>query len=140
MINTSGKITRLAGIVALAMFIAPVSAHHSVAGQFDVNNPMAWEGVVTKVDWINPHIYLYVDVTDAGGAVTEWRLETVPPAMMRRAGISKKNLQGIGEIVSIRGLPARDGTRNLGFISTITFPDGHYYQLDRNPDTHKPEH
>jgi hypothetical protein len=129
-------------VVAVSMFATAVTtpslAHHSVAGQFDWYDPLLWEGVVKRVDWINPHIYIYVDVVDENGEVSEWRLETLPPAMMRRAGISKKDLQGTGDVLKIEGIPARDGTRHLGFITRITFPDGHFYQLDRDRTAHRP--
>lgn len=104
-------------------------AHHSVSGQFDMSETVTWTGVISSVDWINPHIYVHLDVTDDAGAVTTWQLETVPPAMMRRAGLSSAKLLGDGETVIIEGLRARNGTENLGYIFKITYPDGRYYQL-----------
>lgn len=124
-------------ITLILAALIPAAAHHSVAGQFDYRNSVKLEGIVTKVDWINPHIYIYLDVKDGNGTVTEWRMETLPPAMMRRVGISKKDLQATGETLVIDGLSARDGTRHLGFITRITFPDGHYYQLDRDPNAER---
>jgi hypothetical protein len=117
-----------AAAVALAGATAAV-AHHSVAGQFDMSEPVTWTGVISSVDWINPHIYIHLDVADEGGVVTTWALETVPPAMMRRAGLSSATLLGDGETVTIEGLRARDGTENLGYILKITYPNGRYYQL-----------
>lgn len=106
------------------------SAHHSVAGQFDMSQPVTWTGVISSVDWINPHIYVHLDVTDqASGETTTWMLETVPPAMMRRAGLSSAKLVGDGEPVTIEGLRARSDVENLGYILKITYPDGTYYQL-----------
>ena len=135
---SSGKIILFIAGFITASFTNVSVAHHSVAGQFDWYSPLLWEGVVTKVDWINPHIYLYVDVTDEKGVVNEWRLETLPPAMMRRVGIGKKDLQGTGDVLKIEGLAATDGTAHLGFITRITFPDGHFYQLDRDRSKHRP--
>ena len=122
----------LAAAAAAAATSAAALAHHSVAGQFDVTQPMTWTGVISEVEWINPHIYLHLDVTDEDGAVTTWRLETAPPAMMRRGGLTKEMVMGDGAPVEIRGIPARLEDRNMGFIYRITYADGHYYQL--SPD------
>lgn len=106
-----------------------VTAHHSVAGQFDMNKTREWTGVIVDVDWINPHSYVYLEVTEDDGSVSTWRLETLPTAMFRKAGISQAMLRGDGQQVTIEGLPARDGTENLGYILRITYEDGHFYQL-----------
>jgi hypothetical protein len=120
----------LAALTAL-LAATPVSfAHHSVAGQFDVSKPMTLKGQVSKVDWINPHIYLHLDVKDEKGTVTTWALATLPTAMMRRAGLTKASFQGKpGETVTVDALPARDGTRHLGWMTKITYEDGHFHQL-----------
>lgn len=109
--------------------LSAAPAHHSVSGQFDMSETVTWTGVISSVDWINPHIYVHLDVTDEDGGVTTWQLETVPPAMMRRAGLSSQKLIGDGETVTIEGLRARNGTENLGYILKISYPDGRYYQL-----------
>ena len=117
--------------VALVVLAAgsSVSTHHSVAGQFDVTRTITLSGVVTKVDWMNPHIYLHLDARDESGAVTAWALETLPTAMMRKAGLTKDHVTGkSGEVVTVTARPARDGRKN-GWILRITYPDGHYYQL-----------
>ena len=118
--------------VALLVMLAAgssVSTHHSVAGQFDVTRTITLSGVVTKVDWMNPHIYLYLDARDESGAVTSWALETLPTAMMRKAGLTKDHVAGkSGEVVTVTARPARDGRKNA-WILRITYPDGHYYQL-----------
>jgi hypothetical protein len=122
----------LAGAAAtLALLaVAAVSAHHSVPGQFDVSKPMNLTGTISKVDWINPHIYVHLDVKDGKGAVTTWALATLPTAMMRRSKITRASLTGKpGEVVTIRAVPARDGTRNLGWINKITYADGRFIQL-----------
>ena len=92
---------------------ASVSAHHSVSGQYDSSKPLTLTGVISKVDWINPHIYLHLDVKDKDGAVTTWTLSTLPTAMMRRAGLTKETLQGQpGEVVTITAIAAR-GTASI---------------------------
>lgn len=128
----SAQFARRCALAAGAAAIAGAGtalAHHSVAGQFDMTETVTWQGVVSSVDWINPHIYIHLDVTDADGEASTWALETVPPAMMRRAGLSSATLIGDGETVTIEGLRARDGTERLGYILKITYPDGRYYQL-----------
>ncbi len=115
---------------SLAAAAGPAArAHHSVSGQFDVSQKIVWEGVITAIDWINPHIYVHLDVADEAGEVTSWRLETAPPAMMRRGGLTKEMMLGDGEPVVIEGYPGRREGQNMGFIQKITYSDGHYYLL-----------
>ena len=105
-------------------------AHHSVPGQFDVSKPMTLKGVISKVDWINPHIYVHLDVKESDGTTNTWALATLPTAMMRRAGLTRESLQGkAGEEVTITAVPARDGSKHLGWINKITYADGHLIQL-----------
>jgi len=126
---------RLAVLVTatLVVMTATTSAHHSVSGQYDSAKPLTLTGVITKVDWINPHIYLHLDVKEKDGAVTSWTLSTLPTAMMRRAGLTREALQGKpGEVVTVSAIAARDETRRLGWISKITYADGHHVQLGRD--------
>ena len=109
------------------------SAHHSVEGAFEPGKRIQLTGVISKVQWTNPHIYVYLDVKD-GTNVTTWELETIPTAAMRRAGVTMKMLMGEGQPVVVDAYPARDGTKNYAFILRITYPDGHSYQLYNNPD------
>jgi hypothetical protein len=125
---------RLLGVLlaVVAMFaVAPLlSAHHSVAGQFDTSKQVTLKGVVSKVDWVNPHIYLHVDVKGDDGQVVTWALGTVPTAMARRAGLTRESIAGhSGEIVTIEANPARDGTKHLGWVNTITYADGKKHEL-----------
>ena len=121
-------------LVAATLVVAgSASAHHSVSGQYDASRPLTLTGVISKVDWINPHIYLHLDVKEKDGAVTTWTLSTLPTAMMRRAGLTKESLQGqAGEVVTINAIAARDETKKLGWISKITYADGHHVQLGRD--------
>jgi len=117
----------------LVVVAGSVSAHHSVSGQYDASRPLTLSGVISKVDWINPHAYLHLDVKEKDGAVTTWTLSTLPTAMMRRAGLTKESLQGQpGEVVTITAIAARDETKKLGWISKITYADGHHVQLGRD--------
>lgn len=126
---------RLRSRAYLAVVLALVAgsgalAHHSVPGQFDTAKPMTLKGTISKIDWINPHIYVYLDVKDQQGTAT-WTLGSAPPAMMRRAGLTRAAITGApGEVVTIVAYPARDGTKHLGWITKITYADGHFYLLD----------
>jgi Family of unknown function (DUF6152) len=111
-----------------AVIAASAVAHHSVSGQYDSSKPLTLTGVISKVDWINPHIYLHLDVKDASGTTSTWALATLPTAMMRRAGITRESLQGKpGEEVTIVAVPARDGSKHLAWINKITYADGHSF-------------
>jgi Family of unknown function (DUF6152) len=119
----------VSGLAAVWLLIVPaLHAHHSVSGQFDLNKPIVLKGVISKVDWINPHVYLHLDVKEADGTTTRWALSTLPTAMMRRAGLTKESISGAeGEVVTIDAIPARDGTKHLGWINKITYADGHTF-------------
>jgi hypothetical protein len=121
-------------VIAASLVVATSAfAHHSVSGQYDSAKPLTLTGVITKVDWINPHVYLHLDVKDKDGSVTSWTLSTLPTAMMRRAGLTRESLQGKpGEVVTISAIAARDETKRLGWISKITYADGHHVQLGRD--------
>ena len=120
------RVTGFVAIVALVLAAAAAYAHHSVPGQFDTSKPIKLKGVITKVDWINPHIYVHLQVKEPNGTTDTWALSTLPTAMMRRAGMTKESLQGKpGEEVTIDAVPARDGSQHLGWINKITYADGH---------------
>jgi len=117
----------------MALLALPAAAHHSVAGQFDVTRTVKFAGTVSRVDWINPHTYIYVDVTDAEGKVTVWKLESLPVAMMRKAGLSRQDIQGDGKRVEVVANPARNGTAGLGYIVNLRYADGRNFQFGRDP-------
>lgn len=117
--------------IALGLLVGPADAHHSVAGQFDTSRPMTLTGVITDIDWINPHIYIHLDVANETGGVETWRLESVPPSYLRKARLTREMLMGDGAEVTISVLPARDGTPLLGFVRVIQYPDGREYQMAR---------
>jgi hypothetical protein len=115
------------GLAALAYGSA--HAHHSLTAEFDTGKTLVLTGMISRVQWVNPHIYVDLDVTDAEGKVATWHLECVPVAMARKAGVSMKTLMGNGDRVTVDAFPARDGTPHLGFLAKITYPDGHHFQF-----------
>ncbi|MGH8259595.1 MAG: DUF6152 family protein [Steroidobacteraceae bacterium] len=127
---TAALVPVLAAAAAVAALSAGVAAaHHSVGGEFNVHRKLTLSGVVSKVDWANPHIYVHFAVQEASGAVSDWRLETVPVAMMRKAGLTKALLLANAEKATVDIYPARDGTPHLGYLLKITYADGHHYQF-----------
>lgn len=93
----------ISGLLAAAV---PVAAHHAFAAEFDVNSPVKVKGTVTKIDWVNPHAWLYVDVKDESGKVTNWHFELGPPNALFRLGW-KKNSIAAGTEVTITGFRAK---------------------------------
>ncbi|HXS28505.1 MAG TPA: DUF6152 family protein [Steroidobacteraceae bacterium] len=124
---------------ASGTFIAPiVAAHHSVGGEFDQHKKLTLNGVVSQVEWANPHIYVHFAVKEPSGAVADWRLETVPVAMMRKAGLTKALLLANAENATVDIYPARDGTPHLGYLLKITYADGHHYQFGADTPARPP--
>jgi hypothetical protein len=105
----------LPGIVIAAVLAAGAAAtsyaHHSFAAQYDSTKPIKLEGVVTRLEWTNPHVYVFIDVAGKNGAVTNWGFEMGPPHMLQKAGW-KKNSLTLGEQVQIEGWLARDGSNH----------------------------
>ena len=117
---------KLAIIIACAGMMAsalPVFAHHSFAAEYDASKPVELKGVVTKVEWTNPHARFYVDVKDASGKITTWNLELASPNVLIRNGW-KRNSVKPGDTVSVTGVRAKDSS-NYASAGVITFPDGH---------------
>jgi hypothetical protein len=110
--------------VAVTIMTHAALAHHSLDGQFDQKKPTKIKGVISKVHWVNPHVYFIVDVKNPQGQVTQWQVESVPVMMMKRAGVNAKVLQGGGQEVEVAGFLARK-TPNLMFGNKVTYADGH---------------
>ena len=94
----------------LLLAAAPVHGHHAFASEFDANKPVKLEGTVTKMDWINPHSWIYVDVKKADGTVENWAIEAGAPNAMFRRGFRKDSLP-VGTVVLIDGWMARNKAR-----------------------------
>jgi len=109
-------------LCGLAFAAAPLIAHHSVAAQFDRTKTVTLTGPVTKLDWINPHARLLMDVKDTEGKVTRWEVELSAPAMLVRRGWTKEAIP-IGGSVTVTGPTAKDGSKMI-YANTVTLADG----------------
>jgi uncharacterized protein DUF6152 len=123
----------MGGLIAVLGLLGsgvPVLAHHSVQAEFDLKKPLTITGVVTKVEWINPHSYLYLDVKDDSGNVKHWAFEMAGPGALRRAGLSRADRGGLkaGDTVTVNAVGAKDGT-DAGLIKDVTLPDGRKFTI-----------
>lgn len=119
----------------LAAMLVPAPlllAHHSAAAEFDTSKPVVLHGTVTKVAWMNPHVFLWMDVMDASGKVTNWELESAAPNYLLRLGWSKQSIKA-GDVITIRAYPAKDQS-NMAKTDAITMPDGRVVTTGRTDD------
>ena len=109
-------------VVSLLLAAAPLAAHHAFAAEFDVNQPVKVKGTLTKVEWVNPHAWIYVDVKGADGKVVNWHFELGPPNALFRLGWKKDSIP-TGIEVEITGYRAKSAEAVANGRS-ITLPDG----------------
>ena len=112
----------IAGAALVLAAAAPVFAHHSFAAEFDAKKPVTLKGVVTKMEWINPHSWIHLDVTGPDGKVTSWMVEGGSPNSLLRNGFTKNSLPPGTEIV-VEGYQAKDGA-NRAVGKDLTYTDG----------------
>ena len=115
------RFTAVVSALTLAV-VTPVVGHHSYSAEFDETKPIKLTGTVAKVEWSNPHIWIYLDVKDADGKVTTWGFSGSPPGMLIRRGITKNSIK-LGDVLTIQGHRAKDGSNNSSG-NVVTFVDG----------------
>jgi hypothetical protein len=103
-------------------------AHHSFTAEFDIFQPIEISGTVTKLEWINPHIAIYVDAKDPSGKTVNWKIESWGTGNCHRAGLTPQKLTD-GTFVKMRGYRAKDGTKALAYLRNISFADGSGIEL-----------
>jgi hypothetical protein len=112
-----------AGIVAAIALVAPTArAHHSFSAEFDSNKPVELKGTVVRVEWINPHTWIHIDVKKTDGAVERWMIEGGTPNTLLRRGLTRESLP-VGTEIIVDGYKAKNGT-NRANGRDVTFPDG----------------
>ena len=122
-------------ILAALLLLLPMAtlvAHHSLAAEFDSSKPVVLHGKITKVDWMNPHVYIWIDAVDTGGRVTNWKVESVAPNYLQRLGWAKESVKP-GDTITIRAYVAKDELK-LAKMDTVTLPDGRRLTMGRADD------
>ena len=114
------------------LLAATLWAHHSISSEFDTSKTFTVTGTLTKIEWVNPHAYVYLDSKDEQGVVTSYSLETGPPGNLRRAGVLK-TMFVVGETVTIEAYAAKDGSKNLGLVRAYHFADGRNIIMGKDP-------
>src|SRR5215475_3112862 len=109
-------------VAALIAASVPLMAHHSFAAEFDSTKSLKMTGVVTKIDWTNPHVWFYIDVKDEAGKVSNWGFEMGPPHLLQGQGWTRTTMK-LGDTVTVQGTAAKNGS-NRGNARSVTTPDG----------------
>jgi hypothetical protein len=126
----------LASIALLALATIPAKAHHAFAAEFDAKKPVKLRGTVTKMEWINPHAWIHVDVKKDDGTVDEWMIETGTPNTLLRRGFTKDSLKAGTEVI-VDGYQSKDGSLRANGRD-ITLPDGRTLFLGSNEGAEAP--
>ena len=113
----------LLSAAALLIGTAPILGHHAFGGEFDPNKPVLLKGPVTKVEWVNPHAWIHLEVTKPDGTKEEWMVEGGTPNTLLRRGVTRESLK-VGTLLVIDGYQARDHTLLRANGRNVTYPDG----------------
>jgi hypothetical protein len=116
----------LTGCLAGLAPMGTVYAHHAASAQYDVEKVIQFKGVLTKVEWVNPHAHMTFDVKGNDGKISAWSIEFFGVTGLRKMGLANKNVMTVGDTYALTVSPARDGG-NTGLIQSLTFPDGRVY-------------
>ena len=111
--------------LAISVFAicVPLAAHHSFSAEYDSKKPVTLKGIVTKVEWMNPHVYFYLDVTDESGNIANWALEMGPPNGLERSGWTRNTMK-VGDEVIVEGTLAKDGSKQANARSVTMASTG----------------
>ena len=110
--------------VACLLLAAPSAAHHSTSAIFETGKQVPVTGTLTAVQWVNPHIFLFLDVPRAGGGMQRWKIEANPPAWWRGLGVNRADFaKGLTQTVTVEGHPSKTGVPYL-YLRKITFANG----------------
>jgi len=129
-------------IAIAALFAATVSAstsslaHHAFAAEFDSSKPVVLDGIITKVHFVNPHSWIYIDVKDKSGKVTNWGFEFGTPTSLRAGGVTRDDVRA-GTPVRLAGYMAKNGGP-FGYCTTVVFPGGRQVRTGSAPDAPPP--
>ena len=124
-------------VAASVLCTVPSWAHHAFAAEFDIKKPVRLQGTVTKMEWINPHAWIHIDVKGPDGKITSWMVEGGTPNILLRRGFTKRSLQE-GTVVTVEGYQAKNG-ENRANGSNITFTDGKRLFLGGSNPDEKPQ-
>jgi hypothetical protein len=127
----------LASLLLLGLSAIPASAHHAFAAEFDANKPVKLRGTVTKMEWINPHAWIHIDVKKDDNSVDEWMIEAGSPNTLLRRGLTKDSLK-VGTEILVQGYQSKDGSLRANGRD-VTLPSGQTLFLSNNTPEESPK-